>query len=89
MNSKKYPGWQRMISFDPPQAIQERHQRILKGRGIPDAECSLRALEPTLGLEKHQGYQCNYELHWTTYKGWQAYMEHAGIFAYDSPEEAS
>lgn len=76
----KYPGYQNMIAFDAPEVIQARHDDILASREATNDDCRLVNLQPTVGLEKKQGYKAVYQLHWTTGKGWQVYMQHTGCF---------
>lgn len=76
----KYPGYQNMISFDSPEVISARHADILAFREATDDDCRLVNLEAAKGIDKKQGFGCTYQLHWTTGKGWQVYMQHTGCY---------
>jgi hypothetical protein len=78
---KKYPGYQNLISFDPPETIRKRHEDILNTRNATNDDCRIVDLEPTTGFEAKKGYKSTYQLHWTTAIGWVCYMQHTGCYA--------
>ena len=84
-----FPAFQRMISRDDSATILRRHADHLRHYNATDADCHIERLEETNAFDKSQGFQCNYELHWTTYLGWKVYMLHTGCFASDPAFEPS
>jgi hypothetical protein len=74
-------GYQDMISFDSPDVIRERHKQICEFRECTEQDIILFNVEDARGLEKKQGFKTLYNLKWFTAKGWQAYMQHTGIYA--------
>lgn len=78
--TKKYPGFQYLISQDSVEVVSERHNQILATYQATDEDCRIERLQPaTIPLDIEHGMKSEFELHWTTPKGWQVYMMHTGI----------
>jgi len=79
---KKYPGKQFFVSYDAPEVVLKRHQEILEFREAGPEECVIVNMQaPPAKYDRDKGFKAEYEVHWTTAKGWQCYMQHSGCYA--------
>ncbi len=84
----QFPAFQNMVSFREAKDIIEDHKRYLEQIDCPPHECFIAEMEPVWTKhEKNRGLKTNYQLHWTSYKGWKVYMRHTGCFALDCKYE--
>lgn len=79
-----WPGYVNMISQQTPDKILQQHNHYLEFR---EADLSDAWIENMQEITEHnpvphrQGYRCEYQIHFISYKGWKVYMMHTGCFA--------
>lgn len=79
----RFPGYQNMIAFGTKEEVINHLNDCYRIRESTVNDCYITNLEDTFSYEKKQGLKTRYQLHWTTYRGWQTYMLMTGCFATD------
>ena len=85
----QFPAFQRMTSHNDETAVRKHLTSCLSFRECPPEECEIKNLVviPEYDIDHDSGLRTRYELHWTSYKGWQTYMWMTGCLATDPQHE--